>query len=156
MITPENNINSLFDKSIGTLRESRKENPNVRFSHDLKKNVGPIKYRNISKKIDITGNRSKKKLKNRNSATKKIDPGKPKKIKVLVRVIKKSLGHKKLRPLISVINRVLKRRATASTNKNEFVDNKAWLMSIQKLDIIKFDCPLIIHIVSQCISITVE
>ena len=128
----------------------------MRFSHDLKKNVGPIKYRNTSKNIDIIGNRSKKKLKNRNSATKKIDPGKPKKINVLVRVIRKSLGHKKLRPLISVINRVLKRLATASTSKNEFVDSRAWLISIQKLDIIKLDCPLTIHIVNQCISITVE
>jgi hypothetical protein len=37
-----------------------------------------------------------------------------------------------------VTNLVLKRRAIASTNKNEFVDNKAWLINIQKLDKIKF------------------
>jgi hypothetical protein len=36
------------------------------------------------------------------------------------------------------------------------VDNKAWLIIIQKLDSIKFDWPLTIHIVSQCISTTVE
>jgi hypothetical protein len=36
------------------------------------------------------------------------------------------------------------------------VDNKAWLIIIQKLDSIKFDWPLTIHIVNQCISTTVE
>ena len=71
------------------------------------------------------GNKSKKKLKNRNSATKKIEPGNPKNISVFKSIAKKSFGHKKFNPLISVIKRVLKRRATASTNKNEFVDNKA-------------------------------
>jgi len=62
----------------------------------------------------------------------------------------------KFRPLISVNNRVLNRLATASTNKKEFVDNNAWLIIIQKLASIKFDCPLTTHIVSQCISTTVE
>jgi hypothetical protein len=61
-----------------------------------------------------------------------------------------------LRPLISVINRVLKRREIASTNKKEFVEIKAWLISIAKLANIRFDCPLITHIVNQCISTTVE
>ena len=78
--------------------------------------------RQISK---IRKNKSKKKLKNKNSATKKIDPGKPKKIKVLSRIAKNNLGHTKLRPLISVIKRVLKRRATASTSKKELVDKSA-------------------------------
>jgi len=54
-----------------------------------------------------------------------MEPGKPKKIKQFTKLIKNNLGHKKLIPLISVINRVLKRRPIASTNKNEFVDNKA-------------------------------
>jgi hypothetical protein len=54
-----------------------------------------------------------------------IDPGNPKKTKQFKRLIKKSLGHKKLTPLISVIRRVLKRLLIASTNKNELVDNKA-------------------------------
>jgi hypothetical protein len=85
------------------------------------------------------GNRSKKKLKNINSATKKIDPGNPKKIKQLTKLTKNSFGHKKLIPLISVIKRVLKRRPIASTNKNELVDNRAWLISIQKLANIKHD-----------------
>jgi|TARA_B110000503_G_C7160942_1_gene419638 hypothetical protein len=87
--------------------------------------VGPIKYKNTNRNTAIRGNKSKKKLKNKNSATKKIDPGKPKKIKVLVNVIRKSLGHKKFSPLISVISLVLNRRATASTNKNEFVESSA-------------------------------
>lgn len=71
------------------------------------------------------GNKSKKKLKNKNSAIKKIDPGNPKNIKQFTKLIKKSLGHKKLIPLISVIRRVLKRRLMASTSKKELVDNKA-------------------------------
>jgi hypothetical protein len=36
------------------------------------------------------------------------------------------------------------------------VDKRAWLISIQKLASIKDDWPLITHIVSQCISTTVE
>jgi hypothetical protein len=87
---------------------------------------------------------------------KKIEPGNPKKISKFKRLIKNSLGHRKLTPLISVINRVLKRRLIASTKRKELVDNKAWLISIQKLANIKQDCPLITHIVSQCISTTVE
>jgi hypothetical protein len=106
--------------------------------------------------LPLKGISRKKKLKNKNSATKKIDPGNPKKINVLVKVTKKSLGHKKLTPLISVSKRVLNLLAMASTNKNEFVESNAWLINIQKLDIIRFDWPLIIQIVNQCISITVE
>jgi hypothetical protein len=132
------------------------ENPNIRFIHDLKKNVGPSRYKKKRRKIDRRGKRSKKKLKNKNSETKNIDPGKPKNIKVFTRTIKNNLGHMKLRPLISVISRVLKRRATASTSKNELADRSAWLISIQKLANIRLDCPLTTHIVSQCISITVE
>jgi hypothetical protein len=56
---------------------------------------------------------------------KKIEPGKPKKIKQLIKLIKNNLGHKKLIPLISVISRVLNRRLIASTNKNELVDKNA-------------------------------
>jgi len=54
-----------------------------------------------------------------------IDPGKPKKTKQFKRLTKNNLGHKKFIPLISVINRVLKRLPIASTNKNEFVESKA-------------------------------
>jgi len=71
------------------------------------------------------GNKSKKKLKNKNSETKNIDPGKPKKIKLFNNVIKKSFGHRKLSPPISVNNRVLKRLAIASTKRNEFVESRA-------------------------------
>lgn len=73
----------------------------------------------------MIGNKSKKKLKNKNSDTKKIDPGNPKNINVFNKIAKKSFGHKKLIPLISVISRVLNRLATASTKRNELVDNNA-------------------------------
>lgn len=103
-----------------------------------------------------TGNKSKKNEKNKNSEIKNIEPGKPKKIRLFKSMARKSFGHKKLTPLISVINRVLNRLATASTSKNEFVDSKAWLINIQKFANNKLDCPLTIHIVNQCISTTVE
>jgi hypothetical protein len=101
------------------------EQPNITFIQDLKKKVGPNRYKKNNINSVNTGKRSKKKLKNKNSETKKIDPGKPKKIRLFNKIIRKSFGHKKLIPLISVKSLVLNRRATASTNKNEFVDNKA-------------------------------
>lgn len=79
----------------------------------------------MSKKRHSTGNRSKKKLKNKNSAIKKIEPGNPKKINKFIKPSKNNLGHKKLTPLISVIRRVLNRRLSASTIKNELVDKRA-------------------------------
>ena len=85
-----------------------------------------------------------------------IEPGKPKKISKFTRLTKKSLGHKKLIPFNSVIKRVLNLLPTASTSKNEFVERRAWLINIQKLANIKGDWPLTTHIVSQCISTTVE
>lgn len=152
----ENNKSSLLDKSTGDRSDSAFEKPNMTFIHDLKKKVGPSKYKNINRNIDSSGNRSKKKLKNKNSETKNMEPGKPKNIKLLSSVIRKSFGHIKLIPLISVSNRVLNLRAIASTNKKELVDNSAWLINIQKLANIKLDCPLTTHIVNQCISTTVE
>ena len=104
----------------------------------------------------IRGNKSKKNEKKRNSETKNIDPGNPRKIKLFNSAIRNNLGHKKFNPLISVKRRVLKRRAIASTSKKEFVESRACAINIQKLASIKFDCPLIIHIVNQCISTTVE
>jgi hypothetical protein len=77
------------------------------------------------KKRHNNGNKSKKKLKNRISATNIIDPGNPKKTKQFNKLTKNSFGHKKLIPLISVINRVLNRRPIASTSKKEFVDKRA-------------------------------
>jgi len=71
------------------------------------------------------GRDQKKKLKNRNSDTKKIDPGKPKNIKLFNKVIKNSFGHMKFIPLISVNSLVLNRLAMASTSKNEFVESRA-------------------------------
>lgn len=101
------------------------ENPKIVFIQLRKKKVGVNKYNKINKNKDKIGNKSKKKVKNRNSAIKNIDPGKPKKINKFIKIIKKSLGHKKFNPLISFINRVLNLLFIASTNKNEFVDNKA-------------------------------
>jgi len=132
------------------------DKPNKAFIQLRKKKVGAKKYNKTIRNKQSNGNKSKKKLKNKNSAIKNIDPGKPKKTRQLIKLNKNNLGHKKLTPLISVINLVLKRLLIASTNKNEFVDNKAWLISIQKLASIKHDCPLITHMASQCISTTVE
>jgi hypothetical protein len=56
---------------------------------------------------------------------KKIEPGNPRKTKQFKRLKKKSLGHKKFIPLISVISRVLNLLLIASTRKKEFEDNKA-------------------------------
>lgn len=132
------------------------EKPNKAFIQDLKKKVGPSKYKNNKRNMASKGNKSIKNEKKRNSETKKIDPGKPKNIKVFSKAHRKSLGHRKFIPLISVISRVLKRLAIASTNRNELVESKAWLISIQKLANIKLDWPLTTQIVSQCISTTVE
>ena len=85
-----------------------------------------------------------------------MEPGNPKNTNRLRRATRKSFGDKKLIPLTSVIKRVLKRRPIASTSKNELVESKAWLMSIQKADNINAACPLMTHIMSQCISTTVE
>lgn len=44
----------------------------------------------------------------------------------------------------------------ASTKRKELVESNAWLINIQKLDNNKLEYPLIIQIVNQCISTTVE
>jgi hypothetical protein len=88
---------------------------------------------------ESAGNRSKKKLKNSISATNMIEPGNPRNIRRFTSATKKSLGQRKLTPLISVINRVLNRRPMASTRRNEFVESRAWLISIQKLANIRED-----------------
>ena len=118
-------MNSLVDKSTGILYDKDVEKPNKAFIQDLKKKVGPNKYRKSSKNTVRTGNKSRKKEKNKNSETKNIDPGKPKNIRVLRSAHKNNFGHIKLIPLISVINLVLNLLAIASTSKKEFVDNKA-------------------------------
>lgn len=118
--------------------------------------MGPSRYKNTKRNIESTGNKSKKKLKNRNSDTKNIDPGNPKNIRLFNKVMRNNLGHIKLIPLISVRSLVLNLLAIASTSKNEFVESSAWLISIQKLASIRLDWPLTTHIVNQCISTTVE
>ena len=121
----ENKRNSRVVRSVGIRVDKDFEKPNITFIHDLKKNVGPIKQRNTNKNKARKGNKSNMKLKNKNSETNIMEPGKPKNINVFNKVMRKSLGHMKFMPLTSVSKRVLNRRAIASTNRNEFVDNKA-------------------------------
>jgi hypothetical protein len=118
-------MNSLVDKSTGNLKKSLFENPNIIFIHERKKNVGPKRYKKSSKKSAASGNKSKKNEKNNISETKKIEPGKPKKIKIFNSVTINNFGHIKFNPLISVINLVLNLRAIASTSRKEFVEIKA-------------------------------
>jgi hypothetical protein len=75
--------------------------------------------------MDIKGNKSKKNEKKRNSETKNIDPGNPKNIKLLSKVIRNSFGQMKFSPLISVSKRVLNLLAIASTSKKELVESSA-------------------------------
>lgn len=112
-------------KSRGIFLKIFKDKPKRTFIQLRKKKVGPSKYKRIKSNNDSIGKRSKKKLKNKNSAIKNIEPGKPKKIKRFNKLIKKSFGHKKFTPLISVINLVLNRRFIASTRRNELVDKSA-------------------------------
>jgi hypothetical protein len=101
------------------------ERPKSTLIQLLKKNVGPRRYKNGSKNKHRNGNKSNKKLKNKTSAIKKIEPGKPKKTKQLIKLSKNNFGQRKFIPLISVNNRVLKRRFMASTKKNELDDKRA-------------------------------
>ena len=87
-------MNSLVERSIGRVVTKEYENPNITFSQDLKKNVGPIRYKKDIKKRARIGKKSKKNEKNRNSATKKIDPGKPKNTNVFSSIAKNNFGHK--------------------------------------------------------------
>jgi len=112
-------------KSNGIVFSRCTDEPKRAFIQLLKKTVGARRYRRTINSKHRAGYRSKKKLKNRISATNMIEPGKPKKINKFTRLIKKSLGHKKFTPFISVIRRVLNRRPIASTSKKELVDNKA-------------------------------
>ena len=123
--TLEKRSSSRLERSTGSRDDKDFENPNMTFIHDLKKNVGPNKYKKTNKNIDNSGKRSKKKLKNKNSDTKNIEPGNPKKIKLFSSVIKKSFGHIKFKPLTSVRSLVLNRRAIASTSRKEFVESRA-------------------------------
>jgi hypothetical protein len=126
-------------KSRGRVLRSCAEDPNKAFIQLRKKTVGAIRYRSTIKIRQRRGYKSKKKLKNKISATNIIEPGKPKKIRRFTRLTKNNFGHMKLIPLISVISRVLNRRPIASTSKKEFVERRAWLISIQKLANIKDD-----------------
>lgn len=124
---------------MGRVCRSWVDEPNKTFIQLLKKKVGPIRYKNTINIKQRRGNKSKKKEKKRISETNIIEPGNPRKTRVLSNETKNSLGHKKLIPLISVISRVLNRRLIASTKKKEFVESKAWLISIEKLANIRAD-----------------
>ena len=89
-----NKASSREDRSTGTFLKRLFEKPNKAFTHDLKKKVGPIKYKNSSRNSANTGKRSIKNEKKRNSDTKKREPGKPKKISKLASEAKNNLGHK--------------------------------------------------------------
>jgi len=122
---PAKTVNSFDDKSAGIVFSICLEEPKRTFIQLRKKKVGANKYRSTMKIRQSKGKRSKKKLKNSISETNMMDPGKPKKTNEFTSPARKSLGQRKLIPLISVISRVLKRRAIASTNKKEFVDRSA-------------------------------
>lgn len=88
-----NSINSLEEASAGRLFRRLLEKPNIAFIQDLKKKVGPIKYKNTIKKRAQNGNKSKKNEKNNISEMKNIDPGKPRNINIFNKINKNSLGH---------------------------------------------------------------
>lgn len=91
---PVNNINSLKETSIGSALSNELENPNMAFIQERKKKDGAKRYKNNNKKIEAEGKRSKKKEKKRNSETKNIDPGKPKKISIFNSTSKNNFGVK--------------------------------------------------------------
>jgi hypothetical protein len=101
------------------------ESPNIAFIQVRKKNVGIKKYNITTIIMHNTGRKSKQNVKNRNSAIKKIVPGKPKKTTQLKKQAKNSLGQRKLIPEISEINRVLKRLLIESTSINDVVEISA-------------------------------
>lgn len=110
---------------MGKLLDKALENPNIKFIQDLKKNVGPNKYKNTRRNKARSGNKSKKNEKKRNSAIKNIDPGNPKNTNEFSSIAKNNFGHIKFIPLTSVISLVLKRLETASTKRKELVDKRA-------------------------------
>ena len=124
-INEEYTNNSFEDKSKGNVRVNCTDAPNKAFIQFRKKMVGAIKYKRTTKIKQRNGYRSKQKLKNKISATNIIVPGKPKNIRRFTNAIINSLGQIKLIPLISVINRVLKRRPIASTRRKELVERSA-------------------------------
>ena len=87
-------INSRVDTSAGKVLKSLSEKPNIIFIHDLKKKVGPSKYKKTTRNRVHNGNRSKKNEKNKISETKKIEPGNPKKISIFSKTNKNSFGQR--------------------------------------------------------------
>ena len=89
-----NKASSREDKSTGIFLKRLLEKPNSALTHDLKKKVGPMRYKNSNKNRAKTGKRSMKNEKKRNSDTKKREPGNPRKINKLTRAARNNLGHK--------------------------------------------------------------
>jgi hypothetical protein len=87
-------MNSLVETSAGSVFSNLSEKPNIIFIQDLKKNVGPNKYKKTTKNKVHKGNRSRKKEKKRISETKKIEPGKPKKISIFSKTRRNNFGHR--------------------------------------------------------------
>jgi hypothetical protein len=83
------------------------EKPEVIGHHNLKNKVGTIKYNKIINKNVISNEKSIKNVKNKISAIKNKEPGKPKNINKLIKINKKSFVFKSPIELISVINLVL-------------------------------------------------
>jgi hypothetical protein len=118
-------ISSFEDKSVGIDCRKNREEPNNTFTQLRKNIVGPNKYNRTINHKHSKGYKSKKNEKNKISAMNIIDPGKPKKTRRFIKLTKKSLGHKKFTPFISVTKRVLNLRPIPSTNKKELVDSNA-------------------------------
>jgi hypothetical protein len=83
------------------------EHPEVIGHQDLKNKVGTIKYRIIKKIIEISNEKSIKKVKNSISAIKNNDPGKPKNINKFIRIRINSFVFRRPSEFISVTNLVL-------------------------------------------------
>lgn len=64
------------------------------FIHDLKKKVGPSRYKKTIKNKVHNGNKSRKNEKNKISETKKIEPGNPKKMSIFNRTSKNNFGQR--------------------------------------------------------------
>lgn len=125
ILRPDDRINSEEFKSEGERSKVEEDKPKRVLNQFRKKKEGPKKYKIKNRNVAKIGNKSQKKRKKRTSAIKKIEPGKPRKISKFRRATKKSLGHEKLIPLISVMRRVLNLRFIISTIKKELEERRA-------------------------------
>ena len=87
--------------------------------------VGTIRYSRTNRITARTGKKSRINEKNKTSAIKNRDPGKPKNINKLTKISRKSFVLRRPIEETSVINRVLNLLLIQSTNKKKFVDKNA-------------------------------